>query len=199
MKGHGITTFMNRAIRGHYLVATIEPGKQRGVSLVEVMIVVSIMVILLGTAVPSLQEFIEHRRLEGRALELVTDIHYVRSEAVARNRGVRISFGSDSGGTCYVLHTGDAGDCVCSSAGTAQCSDASSSVIKSVGLATGFGVRLQANVSSMLFDPVHGTTTPTGSINFTTNSGKTIRHVVNILGRTRTCSPDGSVNGYRVC
>jgi len=190
---------MNHAIHGHYLVATIESGKQRGVSLVEVMIVVSIMVILLGTAVPSLQEFLAHRRLEGRALELVTDIHYVRSEAVARNRGVRISFGSDSGGTCYVLHTGDAGDCVCSSAGTAQCSDASSSVIKSVGLATGFGVRLQANVSSMLFDPVHGTTTPAGSINFTTSGGKTIRHVVNIMGRTRTCSPDGSVNGYRVC
>lgn len=199
MKGHGITTFMNRAIRGHYLVAKIEPGKQRGVSLVEIMIVVSITAILLGTAVPSLQEFLAHRRLEGRALELVTDIHYVRSEAVARNRGMRISFGSDSGGTCYVLHTGDAGDCVCSSAGTAQCSDASNFVIKNVGFATDQGVRLQANVSSMLFDPIRGTTTPAGSINFVANSGATLRHVVNILGRTRTCSPDGSVNGYKAC
>jgi len=174
-------------------------GKQRGMSLVETIIVVSLMAILVCTALPSFQEFQERYRLEGRAMELVTDIHYVRSEAVARNRGIRISFGSDPGGTCYVLHTGDEGDCDCSSNGIAQCSDPNSFMIKNVGFTTDQGVRLQANVSSMLFDRVRGTTTPAGSISLIGNSGKTLRHIVNILGRTRTCSPDGSVNGYRVC
>ena len=31
------------------------------------------------------------------------------------------------------------------------------------------------------------------------DSGKTIRHVVNIMGRTRTCSPQGSMSGYATC
>lgn len=132
-------------------------------------------------------------------MELVTDVHYARSEAIARNRGMRISFGTDAGGTCYVLHTGNAGNCICTSSGSAHCNDPNNSTIKSIGMTTVQGVRLQANVSSMLFDPNRGTTTPAGSINFIANSGKTIRHVVNIAGRIRTCSPLGTVNGYKTC
>ncbi len=199
MQEHPITTLQCNAINSH-LIATIPmPGEQQGVSLVEIMIVVSVMVITMRLAVPSFQEFQERRRLEGYATEMITDIQYVRSEAVTRNKGMRISFGTDTGGTCYLLHTGDAGDCSCSSGGSAQCSDPSNSTLKSVGVAASQGVRLQANVASMLFDPIRGTVTPTGSVNLITNSGKTIRQVVNITGRTRTCSPQGSVSGYTVC
>lgn len=199
MQGHKITTLKSSAISSHNAVATARRGKQLGISLIETMIVVSIMVITVGTAVPFYQGFQERRRLEGYATELVADIQYLRSEAVARNRRMLISFGTDAGGTCYVLHTGYAGNCSCTSGGFAQCNDPNNSTIKSVGLATNQGVRLQANVSSMLFDPARGTTSPTGSIDFIANSGKTIRQVINITGRTRSCSPLGSLNGYKIC
>lgn len=137
--------------------------------------------------------------MEGFAAEMVIDIQYLRSEAVARNKQLRISFGNDVGGSCYVMHTGGAGDCTCNHNGTAQCSDPDAQTIKSIGLPVALGVQLQSNVSSMLFDPVRGTATPAGSINFTGNDGKIIRHVVNIMGRTRTCSPNGAVSGYKPC
>ena len=199
MQGHQIASLKRHAVRAFKRVVMVAPRKQVGFTLVEAMMVVCILAILLGTAVPSFLGFQERYRLEGLALELVADIHFLRSEAVARNMGLRLSFSTDAGGTCYLLHTGNAGDCRCSSDGTAQCNNSSSSMIKSVGLTTTSGIRIQANVLSMLFDPGRGTTTPAGSVNFIGNSGKAIRHVVNIAGRARTCSPEASVSGYKIC
>jgi type IV fimbrial biogenesis protein FimT len=61
---------------------------------------------------------------------------------------------------------------------------------------------VQANVASILFDPLHGTSTPTGTLRVVADSGRAVHHVVNIMGRVRTCSPAGAapvVAGYRVC
>lgn len=172
---------------------------QSGFSLVEVLTVLSVLAILAGIALPQFAGWQQTRRLEAHAAELAGDIQYLRSEAVSRNSKMHLRFGTDSQGTCYLLHSGNMGDCSCSSAGAAQCTSASSASLKVVGLSTETGVRLEANVTSMLFDPVHGTTTPAGSVNLVANSGKAIRHVINIMGRTRTCSPAGTMGGYAVC
>jgi len=172
---------------------------QYGFTLVETLVVVSILALLLGLAIPSYQGFQELYRLEGHAQELTTDLYYLRSEAAARNKARRISFVADAGGSCYVLHSGNSGDCSCTSDGVSQCAAADATVIKSLGLRSDKGVRMQSNVASMLFDPIRGTTTPTGSVNITTPSGKALRQVVNIMGRAKTCSPNASVRGYEVC
>jgi len=187
------------AINKHLGFAPEKHKDEHGMTLIEIVVVLGILGVLASLAIPSFQGFQERRRLEGHAMELVTDLHYVRSESVAKNRGLRISFHSDTGGTCYLIHTGNATDCTCNSDGSAQCSDTTNSIQKSVGLGTALGVRLQSNVASMLFDPSRGTTSPAGSINVIGQSGKSIRQVVNIMGRTRSCSPQGTVSGYKVC
>ena len=58
---------------------------------------------------------------------------------------------------------------------------------------------VQANVASILFDPVHGTSTPAGTVRVIGSTGRELRHVVNVMGRVRTCSPQGGVSGYRAC
>lgn len=199
MQGHAVTRLQHRFVDSHLSGAKTRPRQQRGFSLMEVIVIVSIMTILMGIAAPSFQGLQEIRRLEGRAAELATDIQYLRSEAVARNQKMHIRFGTDAGGTCYVLHTGNTGGCTCTSDGAAECSDPANSTVKSAGLAARLGLRLQSNVSSILFEPSRGTATPGGSVNIIADSGKTIRQVVNIMGRTRTCSPQGSVNGYTIC
>ena len=73
-------------------------------------------------AVPSFERSIERRRLEGTAAQLETDVHYARSLAVARNAPVRMSFSAPAGATCYVIHTGAAGQCDCSPSGRPVCS-----------------------------------------------------------------------------
>jgi type IV fimbrial biogenesis protein FimT len=71
--------------------------------------------------------------------------------------------------------------------------------IKTVRLAAEEQVRLSGNVASIVFDPLHGTITPTGTLRLTAASGRAVHHVVNVMGRVRSCSPAATVPGYRAC
>ncbi|MDQ2734778.1 MAG: GspH/FimT family pseudopilin [Pseudomonadota bacterium] len=132
---------------------------QRGLTLVEVMIVVVVMVIAAATAAPSLANLVDGRRLDAAANQLAADIQLVRTEAVAPNRPIRLSFHSDAGSSCWIVHTGTAAQCSCDSSGGPACT-AGAIEIKTVVIAASDRVGLQTNVASMLFDPLHGTATP---------------------------------------
>ena len=90
---------------------TPNPRPQRGVTLIESAVVMAVAVIALSTVAPSLQGLIERKRLEGVATQLATDLQYVRTEAVARNAPLRLSFYADGAGSCYVIHSGLRSQC----------------------------------------------------------------------------------------
>lgn len=177
----------------------MQHARQRGLTLIETLSTAAIAAVLASSAVSGFGGLLERRQIEGVAAELASDLQFVRSEAVARNQGVRIGFGTAPGGaSCYVVHTGPAGACTCSDAGTAVCA-APARLVKAVLAPAGGKVILQSNVASMLYDPVRGTTSPTATISVATAGGPGLRHVVNILGRVRTCAPAGGISGYRAC
>lgn len=64
---------------------------QRGFTLVELMVVVSILAIILGAAAPSFRAFLEGQQLKGLAYDLTTDLFLARSEALKRNASVSIA------------------------------------------------------------------------------------------------------------
>ena len=171
---------------------------QRGVSLIEACTVIAITSIVVGSSVPSLQGVIEARRLQGAATTLATDIQLIRTEAVARNQPLRFSVHPSAEGSCYVIHTGAAAQCTCTGSGPALCSGGADA-IKTVHLRAVDRVALQTNVSSLLFDPLHGTSTPTGTLRLVGPAGQEIRHVINVMGRVRSCSPLAAVAGYAAC
>ena len=159
-------------------------GKQRGVTMIEACITLAITGILAGTALPSFKDSLDKRQVEGMSSEVGTDLRYARSEAVARNIGVRVSFHQG----CYVVHTGSRADCQCDGQGPAVCTGDAVS-LKTVNSASARGVQIVSNVSSMRFDPTNGTTSPTGTVCTVPASGRSVHHVVSIMGRVRTCSP----------
>jgi type IV fimbrial biogenesis protein FimT len=171
----------------------------RGVSLIEACTVLAVLSVLAGLALPSLADHLAKRRLEGRAAELSNDLQYLRSEAVSRNEAMRISFGSDAGGTCYVLHPAAAEGCVCASDGSARCTSPTLSPLRSVGMPAAEGVTLLSNVRSIMVDPRLGTSTPGGTLRLSDRAGREIRHVVNIMARVRSCTPSGRLPGWRPC
>ena len=174
------------------------PASNRGFTLIEASAVLAITTVLATAAAPGMQELINARRLDNATTQLASDIHLTRTAALVRNQAVRLSFLSRSAGSCYVIHTGSAGACDCSGDGPAVC-QGTAREIKTVALNDADRVRISANVSSVLFDPVHGTSTPTGTVRVIGANGREVRHVINIMGRVRSCSPAPSVPGYRAC
>src|SRR5882757_1988306 len=85
--------------------------RQSGISLIEAMIVVVVTAIVATTAAPSLAAFIDGRRLDAAAHALAADVQFARSESVARNRPLRLSFHASGASSCWVLHTGSAAQC----------------------------------------------------------------------------------------
>ena len=174
------------------------PSSQRGLTLIECCITLAIVCILAGTAGPSLIESNKKLVLDGSAGELVTDIYLARSAATSHQEGVRVSFHTLTTGSCMLVHTGATAACGCDSSGVAQCSSGAT-LIKDSYYASSRGVSVSANVASIRFDPTHGMATPAGTVRLATAGGQQVHHVVNIMGRVRSCSPGGLAKGYKAC
>jgi type IV fimbrial biogenesis protein FimT len=171
---------------------------QRGWTLIEAFAVLAIVAVLGTTAAPALDRVRNRTVIDGTASEVVADLQFARSEALARNEGLRVSFHALPAGSCMIVHTRAVADCACDASGLARCGNGAT-LVKSRFKAASDGVAVNANVGSMLFDPKFGTVTPTGSVTLSNASGQSVRHVVNILGRVRSCTPQGTVPGYPAC
>lgn len=173
-------------------------SSQRGITWIETAIVMAVIAVVTTQAAPSMGRLIDARRLEGAAVQFATDVQYARTEAIARNQPVRISLHASAQSNCYVLHTGPTAQCTCGDAAPAVCSG-DAREIRTVFLPSDQGVALAANTASVAFDPLHGTSTPSATFRVLGRQGRAIHHVINVMGRVRSCTPAASVAGYPTC
>ncbi|MDQ2780286.1 MAG: GspH/FimT family pseudopilin [Pseudomonadota bacterium] len=172
--------------------------RHRGFSLIESMTVLAVMAVTVGTVAPSFTALRDVKRLEGAAAQIETELQFARSLAVARNETVRFTFRNGSGAGCYVIHTGAPNACVCGAPGVpAQCSG-SAEALREVSFAAEDRLSIRTASGTFGFDPTRGTVTPTATLRLSAPAGQTLHLVVNILGRVRSCTPNG-VPGYKAC
>jgi type IV fimbrial biogenesis protein FimT len=72
-----------------------ESKRQRGFTLMELVITIAVLAILTTLAVPSFVQFIQNNRLSSEANELVAALQYGRSEALRRGEEVQVCSSSD--------------------------------------------------------------------------------------------------------
>lgn len=169
-----------------------------GFTMIELAVTIAIAGVLVALVIPSFTGFLSKRRVEGVASELATDFQYARSEAVARNRGALVSFGT----ACYVVYLAPASATTLSNCTVSD----PSAVVKSVTIAdTSVAVTRLNSMATVTFEPVLGSASNDSGIDpavveVTAMSGKPWKLQIRLSnqGRVKVCSPSGSgfVSGF---
>ena len=72
--------------------------ENKGFTVIELIIVLGVLAILVGWGFPSLQQSINNNRIAAQNNELLSILHYTRSEAIRRNTSVLMLIASTSAG-----------------------------------------------------------------------------------------------------
>ncbi len=177
--------------------ATSARALRRGLTLIDMLATLAVTLVTLAASAPGMRNLIERRHVEGAAALLEGDLMHARSQAVAHMRTLRVSFARHPLASCYAIHSGAADACSCTATGV-QCLPGTV-VLREQHYAAGGGVSIQSNVRSMVLEPLRGTVTPTASIQVLGREGRSVRVIVNLAGRVRSCMPAPAWSGHRRC
>jgi len=197
------------------MLGSLNLRRQRtaGLTLPELLVGLIVAGVLAVLVAPNLTTFIRVQRLKSINAQLVTDLQFARSEAVARNQYARISFRNSTGAngvTCYSIYTAPGSDtrCNCLNGAGAACSGTAVEIrtvryprsdFVTVGPQSGIG---QDN--AFAYDHVAGgiVSIPTDdddaplngySVQAQMDSSRILRNQISRAGRITTCSA-GTVN-----
>lgn len=179
------------------------PAPKRGLTLVELMVVVLLLGLITLLVAPSMRGLISAQRVKSINAEIVTDLQFARGEAARRNRDVFVRFRAAD--NCYVVYVDSAGpgNCNCSrTPGVNVCTGAREE-IKTVQIPVGTGVAVAASSASgqiIRFERLSGTSLPDDfAVDVVGSPRGQLRTSVNPAGRPSVCTPDGSISGTPPC
>lgn len=88
------------------LVEPQSTENQRGASLIELLVGITLLTLLVGLGLPSFSEWLQNARLRAAAESIQSGLQYAKTEAVRRNTQVRFQLVSALDNTCAVTTSG---------------------------------------------------------------------------------------------
>jgi type IV fimbrial biogenesis protein FimT len=185
--------------------------KHRGITLIELMITLVVLVVLISLAAPQMGQFVDQRRLVGAAQAVYSHLQLARTEAVKQSRNMFLSIDEGTGTDWCMGFTDDTSGCDCTEAtviGTAPCTIlADSDTVRVLARITADPftnvTMLNPPTVTISIDYVRGIIEPVDTHTTTLQSarGRELQVSIGPLGRTRICSPTGTANvpGYPEC
>lgn len=176
------------------------PANIRGVTLIELMIVIVIAAILLSIAVPAFQNTIDKNRLKAATESMYSSIQFAKTESIKRNRPIRVNFTTSGGGTTWCYGLKENADCDCTITDATDAEYCEVNGVKQITLGSDFpGVSATAS-ADFSFNNIRGTVNA-GNITLNSGKGKQTKVIINGLGRIRICSTAGDANvpDYTTC
>lgn len=195
------------------------PGRQGGLTLLELLTAMAVVSIIFAVAVPNMSRFFDSKRLIGAGEQVYGHLQQARMEAISRSVPVHVNFSADGSDTwtygmshrdlCDLTETTAAGTDACvvvidDGDGVVDPGDGSADtddlVLMRFDDSDHVEVTLDIDAFSsgntqIQFDPIRGTAT-SGNLLLESEDGKQLNVRVGLLGQIRICSPDGSVPRY---
>lgn len=172
---------------------------QKGITLVESMMVITLTAILSALAIPSFKDMLINSRLEGRAREYVAHMNWARSLAVSTNQAVNLHIATGESASCYIVFQGPVNGCTCNGNGAVCINPGNERLVVVFSHSDGVRVSARTESATIRINPAQGTISPTLTAIFAADNGKAVHNISNILGRTRTCTPEAASFGFRIC
>ena len=161
----------------------------KGLSFVELMIIIIIIGVLTVIAVPNFIQFMQRYRLMTTVQSIYYNLQYARSEAVKRDATVYVSFQTGSN-WCYGFNTGSACTCTTPTGCNLGTYTPPSSQLTTLSLSSGF--------TGFNFEGSRGAASATGTITLTVTGGTSSMGIdVGSLGNLQICS--NNISGYPTC
>lgn len=186
---------------------------RRGLSLVELMVVIAVMGIVLAVAIPSFGDMLARKRVQLVAAELASDLAFARSESGLKSVGIYTYFKQNAEMSCYVVvqRTGAIDRCDCTrEIGTACAGTIGLTEIKTAQIFKSSGVTIKvltplaiaSGLTGLQFRPLH--MDPSAAdlkvlISSSRGSQPKLQIELNGMGRVKLCCPDGSFSGVQSC
>ena len=176
--------------------------KNLGFTLIEALVVVTIIGILAALTVPAFTKMLERNRVKGAAESMFNDLQLARTEAIKRNQEIAVQF-SGAGPTtnwCYGLRVDDGTACDCTET-DATAADACQidGVLRVTRSADYPDVSFQTNLTGARteFEPRQGLANVAGTNRLVLKADQ-LRVIVSTIGRVKICTATG-MPGYEPC
>lgn len=172
--------------------------RQQGFSLFESLVTLVVLAALVALVGPSLSQMAQRQRHHAQLHSLQADLQQARSMALSGITPVRLRLYQLSGGSCYVIHRGPAGSCVCAEGGQGQC-QAEGDLLKTHWLPAASRLRIEGTVQQLVFHPRFGTASSAGTFAILGPDNSRAALIVAITGRIRRCATANSGLGLPAC
>lgn len=168
----------------------LQISKQKGITLIELLVTLAIVTILTVVSIPAFTSLIERYRIVSATEQLYSTLQYARTEAVKRNTDVYVSFNAGDS-WCYGINTGSACDCTTPSGcnlGTVSAPSAQQLTLSSSGLIS----------NAIFFESTRGSANTSATITYNIyGSSDLITTSISRLGNIQLCST--GISGYTAC